>query len=169
MKKNLVLIGMMGSGKTTLGRMTAKKQHLHFIDTDFNIEKKNSMTINQIFEKRGEAFFRSEEEKEVLKCLKIKNCVISVGGGSFVNKSIRESILKNSISIWLDVDLKILIKRVSWNKKRPLLFKEDSVAAIKKLHAVRKNIYKKANYKIKCSDFTKKNLLKRIIDLYENK
>ena len=169
MKKNLVLIGMMGSGKTTLGKMTAKRQNLQFIDTDSNIEKKNSMTINQIFQKRGEDFFRLEEEKEVLKCLKIKNCVISIGGGAFMNKLIRESILKNSISIWLDVDLKVLIKRVSWNKKRPLLFNEENDVAINKLYSLRKNIYKKANYKIKCSDLSKKNLVKRIIDLYEKK
>ena len=160
---------MMGSGKTTLGKITAKRLNLQFIDTDSNIEKKNSMTINQIFQKNGEDFFRSEEEKEVLKCLKIKNCVISIGGGAFMNKLIRESILKNSISIWLDVDLKILIKRVSWNKKRPLLVNEDNNDAINKLYSLRKNIYKKANYKIKCSDLSKKNLVKRIIDLYEKK
>ena len=169
MKKNLVLIGMMGSGKTTLGKITAKKQNLQFIDTDSNIEKKNSMTINQIFQKKGEDFFRSEEEKEVLKSLKIKNCVISIGGGAFMNKLVRENILKNSISIWLDVDLKTLIKRVSWNKKRPLLANEDKVIAINKLYASRKNIYKKANYRIKCLNLTKESLVKKIIDLYEKK
>jgi shikimate kinase len=168
-KKNLVLIGMMGSGKTTLGKITAKRLNLQFIDTDSNIEKKNSMTINQIFQKNGEDFFRSEEEKEVLKCLKIKNCVISIGGGAFMNKLIRESILKNCVSIWLDVDLKTIIRRVSWNKKRPLLVNEDNVSAINKLYSVRKNIYKKANYKIKYTDSSKINLVKRIIDLYEKK
>ena len=160
---------MMGSGKTTLGKMAAKKQNLQFIDTDSNIERKNSMTINQIFQKKGEVFFRQEEEKEVLKCLKIKNCVISVGGGAFMNKIIRESILKNSVSIWLDVDLKTLVKRVSWNKKRPLLSKENSESTINKLYSVRKNIYKKTNYKIKCADFTKQYLVRKILDLYGKK
>ena len=78
MKKNLVLVGMMASGKTTLGKIVAKKQNLKFIDTDLNIEKRNSMTINEIFEKKGEEFFRIEEEKETLKCLKKNNCVISL-------------------------------------------------------------------------------------------
>ena len=103
MKKNLVLVGMMASGKTTLGKIIAKKQNLKFIDTDLNIEKINSMTIREIFEKKGEKFFRIEEEKETLKSLKKNNCVISLGGGAFMNKKIRESVLKNSISIWLEI------------------------------------------------------------------
>ena len=70
MKKNLVLVGMMASGKTTLGKIVAKKQNLKFIDTDLNIEKKNSMTISEIFKKKGEDFFRYEEEKEALKYIK---------------------------------------------------------------------------------------------------
>ena len=72
MKKNLVLVGMMASGKTTLGKIVAKKQNLKFIDTDLNIEKKNSMTISEIFKKKGEDFFRYEEEKEALKYIKKK-------------------------------------------------------------------------------------------------
>ena len=121
MKKNLVLLGMMAVGKTTLGKIVAKKQDLKFIDIDASIEKKNSMTINEIFKKKGEKFFRIEEEKEVLKSLEKNNCVIALGGGSFMNKTIRENILKNAISIWLNVDIKTLNKRVKWNQKRPLL------------------------------------------------
>jgi len=116
-KKNLVLLGMMAVGKTTLGKIVAKKQELKFIDIDASIEKKNSMTIKEIFKKKGEKFFRMEEEKEVLKSLKKNNCVITLGGGAFMNKTIRENILKNTISIWLDVDIKTLNKRVRWNRK----------------------------------------------------
>ena len=90
MKKNLVLLGMMDVGKTTLGKIVAKKQKLEFIDIDLNVEKKNSMTISEIFKKKGEKFFRMEEEKEVLKSLKQNNCVIALGGGAFMNKTIRE-------------------------------------------------------------------------------
>ena len=121
MKKNLVLLGMMAVGKTTLGEIVAKKQELKFIDIDASIETKNSMTIKEIFKKKGEKFFRIEEEKEVLKSLEKSNCVIALGGGAFMNKTLRENILKNAISIWLNVDLKTLYQRVKWNQKRPLL------------------------------------------------
>ena len=121
MKKNLVLLGMMAVGKTTLGKIVAKKQELKFIDIDASIEKKNFMTIKEIFKKKGEKFFRMEEEKETLKSLKKNNCIIALGGGAFMNKTIRGNILKNAISIWLNVDIKTLNKRVKWNQKRPLL------------------------------------------------
>ena len=93
-------LGMMAVGKSTIGRIVAKKHNLIFIDTDANIKKKNSMTIAEIFTKKGENFFREEEEKVVLKSLKKNNCVIALGGGAFINKTVRENILKNAISIW---------------------------------------------------------------------
>ena len=92
MKKNLVLLGMMAVGKTTLARIVAKKHNLKFVDIDLNIRKKNSMTIAEIFEKKGENFFRKEEEKEVLQSLKKNNCIIALGGGAFINKTVRENI-----------------------------------------------------------------------------
>ncbi len=167
MKKNLVLVGMMASGKTSLGKIIAKKQNLKFIDTDLIIEKKNAMTISEIFEKKGESFFRIEEEKETLKCLKKSNCVISLGGGAFMNKNIRENVLKNCISIWLDVDAKIINKRVRWNNKRPLLKMKDGLNKINKLYSERKSTYKKAKYRIICKDLGKNVLVKKILNLYE--
>ena len=167
MKKNLVLVGMMASGKTTLGKIVAKKQNLKFIDTDLNIEKKNSMTISEIFKKKGEVFFRNEEEKEALKYIKKNNYVISLGGGAFINKNIRESVLKNCLSIWLYVDPKMINKRIGWNNKRPLLNKQDGLDKINKLYLERKDIYKKANYKIICKNLDKKVLVEKIIELYE--
>ena len=87
MKKNLVLLGMMGVGKTTFGKIIAKELKLRFFDTDRMIEKKNLMSIKKIFEKKGELFFRKEEEEIALKCLKNDNCVIALGGGGFLNKT----------------------------------------------------------------------------------
>ena len=165
--KNLVLLGMMAVGKTTLGKIVAKKQELEFIDTDANIEKKNSMTITEIFIKKGEKFFRMEEEKEVLKSLTKRNCVIAIGGGAFMNKTLRENILNNAISIWLDIDIKILNKRAKWSQKRPLLKKENNQQKLKELYAKRKNIYKTANHKILCDNLSKENIAKKIITLYE--
>ena len=166
MKKNLVLLGMMAVGKTTLAKIVAKKQKLQFIDIDKNIEKKNSMKISEIFDKKGEAFFRIEEEKEVLKSLKKNNCVIALGGGAFINKTIREDVLKNAISVWLDVNIKILNERVKWNQKRPLLKKDSDAKILKELYDKRKKIYKFANHKIICDKLNKEKLAKKIIALY---
>ena len=157
----------MAVGKTTLGKIVAKKQELKFIDIDANIEKKNSMTIDDIFKKKGEKFFRIEEEKEVLKSLEKSNCIIALGGGAFINKILRENILKNAISIWLSVDIKTLNRRVNWNQKRPLLKKENSQHKIKELYAKRKNIYKLANHKIECGKLSKNDVVKKITALYE--
>ena len=167
MRKNLVLLGMMGVGKSTLGKIVAKKLNLEFIDTDTRIEEKYLMKIHTIFKKKGEKFFRSEEEKEVLKSLKKSNCVIALGGGSFINKAIRKNILKNAVSIWLDSNLEILDKRTKWNKKRPLLDKENSKIVINKLYEERKSIYKLANYKIDCTKLSKENIVNKIIIFYE--
>ena len=121
MKNNLVLLGMMGVGKTTLGKIVAKRLGLEFIDIDSSIEKENSMVIKKIFEKKGEIFFRKEEEKQTLKYLQKKNCIIALGGGAFINNILRKEILKKNISIWLDINIKTLNRRVSFSKKRPLL------------------------------------------------
>ena len=167
MKKNLVLLGMMAVGKSTLGKIVAKRQNLKFIDTDLNIERKNSMTISEIFKKKGEDFFRLEEEIEVLKTLKKNKCVIAIGGGAFMNKKVRNIILENSLSIWLDLNLKTLNKRIKWNKKRPLLDKENSSKIIKKLFTERKDVYELANYKINCNRLTKNDIINKIISIYE--
>ena len=167
MKKNLILLGMMGVGKTTLGKLVAKNQGLEFIDTDANIEDKNSMTINEIFEQKGENFFRLEEKKEILNSLSKQGCVIALGGGAFMNKTIRESVLKNAISVWLDIDLKILNQRLKWNQKRPLLKKYNNQKKLNELYEQRKNIYQLANHKIVCDKLNKEDIVNRIIRLYE--
>ena len=159
---------MMGVGKSTLGKIVAKKLNLKFVDTDTNIEKKFSMKISEIFKNEGEDFFRQEEEKEVLECLKKNKMVIALGGGAFMNKNIRSLILKNSLSFWLDLNLKTINQRVKWNKKRPLLYEENTEKIIKKLYSERKNIYKLATYKINCDRLTRGDIVKKIIFFYEN-
>jgi len=159
-KKNLVLLGMMGVGKSTIGKIVAKKQDLKFIDTDLNIEKKGSMSISEIFKTKGEKFFRLLEEKEVLESLEKSKCVIALGGGAFMKKNVRDKILKDSVSVWLDINLKILNKRVKWSKKRPLLNEKNIQVKINKLYAERKNIYKLANHRINCNNLRKILLIK---------
>lgn len=166
-RKNLVLLGMMAVGKTTLGRILAEKLSMQFIDTDKNIEKENFMKIGKIFETKGELFFRKEEEKTVLNSLKKENCVIALGGGAFMNKTVREQILKSSISFWLKDDIKILNKRTKRNQNRPLLKDKDGEKKLSELYAQRKNIYKLAKYKIECNKQGKNSIVKKIMELYE--
>ncbi len=158
---------MMGVGKSTLGKIVAKRQGLKFLDTDSNIEKKYSMTISKIFEKKGEKFFRLLEEKEVLESLKKSNCVISIGGGAFMSKLVREKILKNSISIWLDLDIETINKRIKWIKKRPLLNEKNKEKKLLELYNERRDVYSLAKYKIDCNNITKENIIKKIIYLHE--
>ena len=168
MKKNLVLLGMMAVGKTTIGKIVAKKQDLRFVDTDKNVEDKCSMKIAEIFKKRGEKFFRMEEEKVVLNSLEKEEHVIALGGGSFLNRNIREKILKNAISFWLDLNIKTLGSRVIWSNKRPLLEKENYKKIMLDLYNKRKGIYKLAHHKIICDKMSKGAIVKKIIKLYEN-
>ena len=110
--KNLVFLGMMGSGKSSIGNLVSKKLDLHFVDIDNLIIESEGMTISEIFEKKGECYFRNLEEKITLKCLKkIKN-VISLGGGGFINTKIRKEVLNNHFSFWLNWDELTLIRRI---------------------------------------------------------
>ena len=167
MKKNLVLLGMMAVGKSTIARIVAKKHKLKFIDIDLNIQKINSMGITEIFEKKGESFFRNEEEKEVLKSLKKVNAIIALGGGAFINKTLRKNILKTAISVWMDLDIETLNNRIKNNSKRPLLKKENNLEKLKIIYTKRKKIYELAHHKIKCDNLSKMDIVKKIIELYE--
>ena len=111
MNKSLVLTGMMGVGKSTIGRLIAKRLKIKFIDVDKVIEKKEKKTIKRIFEDNGEKYFRKLEEKTTLKILKNNRSVIALGGGAFINKEIRQKVLSSCLSVWLKVDLDKLIKR----------------------------------------------------------
>ena len=162
--KNLVFLGMMGSGKTTLGKIVSKKLNKEFIDIDQAIEVQEDMVISEIFEKKGEPFFRILEEKISLLSLKRKNAVISLGGGAFLNKKIQKEILKNHISIWLKWDSKNLINRIKNSQKRPIAIKLSD-NDLNKLINERSKIYSKAKYQIRCDRLTKSELMERIIRL----
>ena len=166
-KKNLVLVGMMAVGKTTIGKIIAKEQKMEFIDTDKNIEKKQSMKINEIFEKKSEKFFRIVEEEVVLSCLEKNNCVIALGGGAFINSNIRKNVLEKTISFWLDVDGNTINKRLKWKTDSPLLNIQNKKEKIEELYNERKNTYKLANHKIECNTMSKKDIVKKITSLYE--
>ena len=165
-KKNLVFLGMMGSGKSSIGSLIAKKLLLNFIDIDNVIEKELGLSIKKIFETKGENYFRKFEEKTTLKKLKSSSTVISLGGGAFSNKEIRKEVIKNHISFWLNWSDDILLNRIKNSKKRPLAFnssENEIIDLIKK----RSNIYSKALYKIECDNLTKNEIVKEILKIYE--
>ncbi|MAV56281.1 MAG: shikimate kinase [Candidatus Pelagibacter sp.] len=167
LKKNLILTGMMGSGKTTIGKNLSYRLKMKFADTDHNIEKKLSLTISEIFEKKGEKFFRKIEKDEVLKIIEKSGFVISLGGGAFMNKTIRENVKRNSISVWLDVKGNMLQQRTIMNKKRPLL-KNINKQDFLKLYEERKKIYSLSDYRIDCTSKKKEEIIKEIEKIYEN-
>ena len=167
MGKNLTLTGMMGVGKSTIGKKLAKKLKYNFIDVDKLIEVKEGLSINLIFRNKSEAYFRKIENEVTLKELKKDNSVISLGGGAFLNKSIRRSAKKLSVSFWLDVPLDQLIKRLKKSRQRPLLYKKNITESIKKIYFERKKIYNKADYRIKCNSLKSFEITNIILDIYE--
>ena len=124
MEKNFTLTGMMGVGKSTVGKNLANKLNYNFVDIDKLIEEKEGSSINLIFLNKGENYFRKIEIDITLNELKKKNSVISLGGGSFLSNTIRKSAKKSSVSFWLDVAVDELIKRLKKNNHRPLFLKK---------------------------------------------
>ena len=165
-KENLVFLGMMGSGKSSIGSLVAKKLKLNFVDIDKEIEKNLNITIKKIFEVKGENYFRKIEEQTTLKKLKLNSTVISLGGGAFANNNIRKEILKNHLSFWLNWDDKTLLNRIKNSKKRPLAINATDTELID-LIKKRSNIYSKALYEIKCDNLTKIEIVKKIVEIYE--
>ncbi len=168
MKKNLVLTGMMGVGKTTIGKIVAKKLKLKFVDIDSLIEKKEKNTIKEIFKNKGEDYFRKIETKITLLELKKVNLVIALGGGAFINRSIRKEVSNSAVSFWLDLELKSLVNRLKKTKKRPLLDQENLESSINKIYLERKKIYNESDFKIKCNFAKKEEIAEKIVTLYEN-
>ena len=167
LKENLVFLGMMGSGKSSIGLLVAKKLKLNFIDIDSEIEKKLGTTISKIFDDKDEYFFRKVEEKITLKKLKLNPSVISLGGGAFINENIRKTVLKSHISFWLNWDDNILLKRIKNSKKRPLAINSSDNQIIDLIQE-RSKVYTKAMFEIKCDNLTKNEVVNKIIEIYES-
>ena len=165
-KENLVFLGMMGSGKSSIGSLVSKNLKIDFIDVDNEIEKKTGLKISKIFEKEGEKYFRQIEEVETIKFLKNKKTVISLGGGAFLNNRIKKEVLNNHISFWLNWDVKTLIDRIKSSRKRPIANK-STISEIEELIKKRSIIYSKAMYKIDCENLTKSEIVKKVIEIYE--
>ena len=165
--KNLTLTGMMGVGKSTIGKNLAKKLRYNFIDIDKLIEIKEGTSISLIFKNKSEDYFRKIENDITLQELKKNKSVISLGGGAFLNKSIQSCVKKTSISFWLDINLDILIKRLKKTKRRPLLDKKNLDEAVKKIYFERKKSYEEADFKIRCSSLKASEVAEKIIKIYK--
>jgi len=165
-KKNLVFLGMMGAGKSSIGSILSKKLNIDFFDVDYEIEKKIGMSISKIFESKGEKYFREIEELTTLKLLKKNKTVVSLGGGAFLNNKIKKEVLSNHISFWLNWDIKTLVNRIKDSKKRPIA-NRMSAYELTQLIKKRSTIYSKAMYKINCENLTKNEIVKNIIKIYD--
>ena len=166
LKENLVFLGMMGSGKSSIGSLVAKKLKLNFVDIDKEIENNLNLTIKKIFEIKGEDYFRKIEEQTTLKKLKLNSTVISLGGGAFTNNNIRKEILKNHLSFWLNWNDEILLSRIKNSRKRPLTISATDTELID-LMKKRSNIYSKASHEIKCDNLSKSEIVDKIVEIYE--
>ena len=165
-KKNLVLLGMMGVGKTGIGKYVARRLKINFFDIDKLVEKKNEMKIVEIFKTKGEAYFRKEEEFVTIKYLNKKGSIISLGGGGFINDKIRKKVLSECVSVWLNVNLETIYTRLKNSKKRPLIYKNDQ-KNIGKIFMERKKIYSLADHEINCDNLNINQISNKIIKLYE--
>ena len=159
---------MMGVGKSTIGRLIAKRLEMKFIDVDKVIENKEQKSIKQIFDDNGENYFRKLEEKITLKILKTNKTVVALGGGAFLNKEVRSKVLGSCVSVWLKVSLDKLIRRYNKNNIRPLLNKKKLDTDVKKIYQARKKIYSLANFKINCDNIDKAKIVEKLLDIYDN-
>ena len=166
-KENIVFLGMMGSGKTTIGKIVSQKLNLDFFDTDDEIENKLDMKISKIFSEKGESYFRKFEEELTLELLKKKSVIIALGGGAFLNNKIKKEILDNHISFWLNWDIKTLFYRIKDSKKRPVALNAPKNVLID-LMKKRSIVYSKAMYKIDCENLSKNEIVKKVIKIYES-
>ncbi len=158
-KRNIAIMGHMGSGKSIFGKKIANHFNLKHIDIDKEIVEFENSTINKIFANKGEAYFREIEAKITLNLLKKRNVVISLGGGSILNKEIRDKINKQSLSIFLNVDIKALSRRLKNSQKRPLLKDHNILTTLKQLDTERRKYYLNADIKIDNSGALDKTFL----------
>ena len=163
-KKKIVLIGMMGSGKSTIGALLSKKMNIKFIDIDSKIETIEKQKISQIFKLKGEKYFRALEVETTISLLnsKEKELVLSLGGGSFLDEKVRENVKNNSSSFWLNWKPSTIIKRIRKSSKRPLIQGLKS-QEIEKMMLDRNKYYAKSDFKIDCDNHKKNEIVDKIV------
>jgi len=152
-RRSIVLIGMMGAGKSSVGRRLAARLNIPFVDADAEIEKAAGMSIADIFARHGEADFRSGEARVIARLLDGGPQVLATGGGAFVNADTRNAIRAKGVSVWLSADVEVLMRRTSKRRnERPLLQTADPAETLRRLLAEREPIYAQADLTIQSRD-----------------
>ncbi len=149
LRKTVVLVGMMGAGKTAVGKALAAKLGVPFIDSDAEIERAANMTIAEIFTRDGEAFFRKKESQVIERLLDGGRCILSTGGGAFLAEANRRMISERGVSVWLNADLDLLWARVKHKATRPLLRTADPLATLSAIYEARVPIYAQADIEVR--------------------
>tara|TARA_R110002124_G_scaffold53247_2_gene152720 strand:+ start:11731 stop:12318 length:588 start_codon:yes stop_codon:yes gene_type:complete len=160
----LVLVGMMGAGKTTVGRRVAARLNRQFLDSDEEIEKAAQMSVPEIFAQRGEPEFRSGETRVIARVLKHRGVVLATGGGAFVNPETRALVKAGAISVWLKAEIDILFERVSRRSNRPLLKTANPRATLEKLIEERYPIYAEADVTVISRDVPQEAVASDVIE-----
>jgi shikimate kinase len=162
-RRSIVLVGMMGSGKSSIGRRLALRLGIPFVDADSEIEQAAGMSIPDIFSVRGEAEFRAGEARVILRLLEGGPQVLSTGGGAFMNASTRAAIAATGVSVWLNAEFDVLMKRIRRRHDRPLLKTEDPPATLRKLMAERYPIYALADLTVESRDVSHDKIVDEIV------
>ncbi|MEC3861152.1 shikimate kinase [Mesobacterium sp. TK19101] len=149
LKKTVVLVGMMGAGKTAVGKALAAQLGVPFLDSDAEIERAANMTIAEIFERDGEPFFRQKESQVIGRLLDEERGILSTGGGAFMSAENREMISERGVSVWLNADLDLLWNRVKHKDTRPLLRGADPYGTLKRLYETRVPLYARADLNVR--------------------
>lgn len=165
--RSIVLVGLMGAGKSTVGRKLAGLLGLPFFDADSEIETVSRMTIPELFEAYGEPEFRNLERRVIARILETGPIVLATGGGAFMQEATRAAILKHGISVWLDAELDLLMERVGRRQNRPLLKMGDPRAVMEKLMAERYPVYATAQIRVVSRDVKKDVIATEVIDALE--
>ncbi|WP_417524019.1 shikimate kinase [Marinovum sp.] len=167
-KKTIVMVGMMGAGKTAVGRALAQRLGVSFLDSDAEIVEAANMSIAEIFARDGEPFFRARETEVIGRLLETERCVLSTGGGAFLSGTNREMIAEKGVAVWLDADLDLLWSRVRHKDTRPLLRTADPYATLKQLFDARVPQYAKAEVRVKaCKSYSIDQMARRVIEELE--
>ncbi|MBB4568216.1 shikimate kinase [Rhizobium leucaenae] len=161
--RNLVLVGLMGAGKSSIGRLVAHQLGIPFVDTDIEIERVSRMTITELFEAYGEEEFRALETRVIKRLLKGGPRVVSTGGGAFINDRTRRHVKRSGLSVWLKADLDVLWERVNKRDTRPLLKTENPKQTLEKLMNARYPIYAEADLTVLSRDVGKEVMVKEVL------
>lgn len=162
-RRSVVLVGMMGAGKSSVGRRVALRLGIPFADADTEIEKAAGMAITDIFAIRGEAEFRAGEARVILRLLEGGPQVLATGGGAFINPDTRAAIAAKGISIWLKAEPDVLMKRIKRRQDRPLLHTADPAATLRKLLEEREPVYALADLTVQSREVTHDRIVDEIV------